>query len=68
MASQTKNLREEVTAVLNVASVDRQDRVIVKLNSGGGTVQGYGLAAAQLARFKVLLTCCLVGFLNCFLY
>ena len=29
-----------------------RDKVIVVLESGGGTVTGYGLAAAQLARIK----------------
>jgi hypothetical protein len=29
-----------------------KDRVVVVLNSGGGTVTGYGLAAAQLDRIK----------------
>ena len=40
------NLRQEVTAVLNFANASRGDEVVVKLNSGGGTVTGYGLAAA----------------------
>ena len=31
----------------------RGDRVVLSLNSGGGTVTGYGLASAQLKRLKV---------------
>ena len=51
-ASQLANLREEVTAVLGFANATRGDEVVLKLNSGGGTVTGYGLAAAQLMRVK----------------
>lgn len=43
-------LREEVTAVLSVATSD--DEVVVILESPGGVVHGYGLAASQLQRFK----------------
>jgi signal peptide peptidase SppA len=52
MASQVLNLREEVTAVLTQADPERGDCVVVRLSSPGGTVYGYGLAAAQLARLK----------------
>ncbi len=52
MASQVAKLREEITAILNLCDVERGDRVIVQLNSGGGTVTGYGLGAAQLERLK----------------
>jgi serine protease SohB len=41
-ATQVEKLREEVTAILNICEVDRGDRVIIQLNSGGGTVTGYG--------------------------
>ena len=51
-ASQTANLREEVTAVLKTADASRGDEVVLKLTTGGGTVTGYGLAAAQLLRLK----------------
>jgi serine protease SohB len=51
-ASQTANLREEVTAVLKTADSSRGDEVVLKLTTGGGTVTGYGLAAAQLLRLK----------------
>lgn len=44
------SLREEVTAVLTVATPD--DEVVVRLESPGGMVQAYGLAASQLLRIK----------------
>lgn len=43
-------LREEVTAVLTVA--ERGDEVLLRLESAGGVVHGYGLAASQLLRLK----------------
>ena len=49
-AHEVENLREEVTTVLNVANKD--DHVLVRLESGGGVVHGYGLAASQLQRIK----------------
>jgi signal peptide peptidase SppA len=49
-ASQVKELREEVTAIIR--SSQPGDEALVVLQSGGGTVTGYGLAAAQLGRFK----------------
>jgi signal peptide peptidase SppA len=52
MATQVNRLREEITAILNIADASRGDRVIIQLNSGGGTVTGYGLGAAQLLRIK----------------
>jgi serine protease SohB len=51
-ASQVKDLREEVTAILTQADPERSDCVVVRLNSSGGTVTGYGHAAAQLERLK----------------
>ena len=45
-----ENLREEVTAVLMVAK--EGDEVVVKLESPGGVVHGYGLAASQLRRIR----------------
>ena len=60
-ASQASNLREEVTAVLRSAKKSRGDEVVLVLNTGGGTVTGYGLAAAQLTRLKdagIKLTIC----------
>jgi len=50
LASAVEHLREEVSAVLAVA--EDQDEVVVRLESSGGTVHGYGLAASQLARVK----------------
>lgn len=49
-ASQVVNLREEVTAIVRQAKPG--DEAVVILQTGGGTVTGYGLAAAQLLRFK----------------
>jgi hypothetical protein len=54
-------LREEVTAVLRQAKTKRGDEVVLVLNTGGGTVTGYGLAAAQLTRLRdagIKLTVC----------
>lgn len=50
MASQVNELREEVTAIVRCARPG--DEALVILESGGGTVTGYGLAAGQLLRFK----------------
>ena len=47
-ASQAAQLREEVTGLLRSAKKERGDEVILRLNTGGGTVTGYGLAAAQV--------------------
>lgn len=47
-ASAVSSLRQEVTAVLAVASVE--DEVLLRLESAGGVVHGYGLAASQLRR------------------
>lgn len=49
-ASSVKNLREEVTAIATIATP--KDEVLVKINSTGGLVHGYGLAAAQLQRLR----------------
>jgi serine protease SohB len=43
-------MREEINAILNVAK--ENDEVLLKLESSGGTVNGYGLAASQLERIK----------------
>jgi serine protease SohB len=58
-ASQVSALRREITAVLTLA--DTYDEVVVRVESGGGTVHGYGLAASQLQRIRdqnVSLTVC----------
>jgi len=49
-ASATDNLREEITAVLG--QVRPGDEVLLKLESPGGLVHGYGLAASQLSRIR----------------
>lgn len=49
-ASATDALRHEVTAVLQVA--EPGDEVLLRLESAGGLVHGYGLAASQLARLR----------------
>ncbi|GMH72314.1 hypothetical protein TL16_g05884, partial [Triparma laevis f. inornata] len=49
-ASQVEELREEVSGICRNAK--EGDEAIVVLQSGGGTVTGYGLAAAQLTRLK----------------
>ncbi len=49
-ASQVTQLREEVTAV--VAAAQDGDEVLLRLESPGGAVHGYGLAAAQLQRLR----------------
>lgn len=49
-AAAVSALREEVTAVLQAAQAE--DRVLLRLESAGGVVHGYGLAAAQLLRIK----------------
>ncbi|MDB6096244.1 MAG: sohB [Francisellaceae bacterium] len=49
-ASEVDNLREVVTAILSVA--EPQDEVLVILESSGGLVHNYGLAASQLQRIR----------------
>lgn len=49
-ASTVSSLREEITAILTIA--EKKDEVLVILESGGGTVHGYGLGASQLKRIK----------------
>lgn len=59
-ASAVENLREEISALLTVAKPN--DEVVVNIDSGGGTVTGYGLAASQLQRIrdhKLHLTVCI---------
>lgn len=50
-ASQVSDLRKSITAVLSMARPDR-DEVMVRLESPGGMVHGYGLAASQLKRIR----------------
>ena len=49
-ASAVASLREEVSAVLLRAT--KQDEVVVTIETGGGMVHGYGLAASQLDRIR----------------
>lgn len=49
-AKEVDSLREEISAIVSVAQ--EGDEVLLKLESPGGVVHGYGLAASQLARLK----------------
>lgn len=49
-ASAVSHLREEISAILTLAA--DTDEVVVKLESGGGMVHSYGLAASQLDRLR----------------
>jgi serine protease SohB len=49
-ASDVDNLKECINAVLTTAS--EQDEVLVVIDSHGGYVHSYGLAASQLARLR----------------
>ena len=58
-ASEVDKLRREITAVLTTAT--SEDEIVVRLESGGGMVTSYGLAASQLDRIrdkKIPLTIC----------
>lgn len=59
-ASAVEGFREAVSAVLLIARPGK-DEIVVKLESPGGMVHSYGLAAAQLDRIKqkgIALTAC----------
>lgn len=49
-AKEVNSLREEITAILAVAR--EGDEILLRLESGGGMVHGYGLASSQLDRIK----------------
>ena len=49
-ASGVDSLRREISAVLGTAR--DEDEVVVRLDSAGGMVHGYGLGASQLARIR----------------
>lgn len=49
-ASGVDHLRVEISALLQIA--DKQDEVLVRLESPGGMVHSYGLAASQLRRLR----------------
>ena len=60
LASQVDALRQEITAILSIATPG--DVVLLRLESPGGSVNGYGLAAAQLQRLRdhhIPLTACI---------
>ena len=50
MATQVESLRDEVSLILNIAKPE--DEVILILESPGGAVASYGLAASQLVRLR----------------
>ncbi|KTD25481.1 signal peptide peptidase SppA [Legionella lansingensis] len=59
-ASQAEELREAITAILSIA--EEKDEIVVRLESPGGAVNAYGLAASQLQRIrnkKIPLTVCI---------
>jgi serine protease SohB len=59
-ASDVDLMRREITAILTMATKD--DEVVVRLESGGGMVHSYGLAASQLKRIRdkgIQLTVCI---------
>lgn len=49
-ASEVSSLREEITAILTITRP--QDEILARVESAGGTVHGYGLAASQLRRIR----------------
>ena len=49
-ASQVDALREEISVVIPAAT--QNDEVLIRLESPGGLVHGYGLAASQLQRIR----------------
>ncbi|TAM10117.1 MAG: protease SohB [Nevskiaceae bacterium] len=49
-ATQTVALREEISAILQVATT--RDEVLLRLESAGGLVHSYGLAASELRRLR----------------
>ncbi|CAL4043007.1 protease SohB [Buchnera aphidicola] len=49
-ASAVSYLRKEISAILSVAK--ENDEVLLRLESSGGTVHGYGFAAVQLQRLR----------------
>lgn len=60
MASQVEDLRDEISLILQVATPE--DEVVLLLESRGGSVAHYGLAASQLQRLRnknIPLTICI---------
>lgn len=59
-ATQVNQLRDEISVILSSATP--KDEVVVRLESPGGAVSGYGLAASQLQRLRdknIPLTVCI---------
>ena len=59
LLSNVENLKEEISAILQ--SETKCEEIVLNLESAGGTVIGYGLAAAQLQRIRdagIKLTAC----------
>lgn len=59
-ASDVELMRREITAILTFAEKD--DEIVVRLESGGGMVHSYGLASSQLKRIRdkgIHLTICI---------
>ena len=50
-ASAVEQFREEITLILSTAKAGK-DEIVIRLESPGGVVHGYGLAAAQLVRLR----------------
>ena len=58
-ATAVKHLREEISTLISTAN--KGDEVVIRLESPGGLVHSYGLAAAQLVRIRdagIKLTIC----------
>ncbi|CAL4042664.1 Probable protease SohB [Buchnera aphidicola (Phyllaphis fagi)] len=49
-ASEVSSLREEISAIISVSK--QHDEVLLRLESAGGTIHEYGLAASQLQRLR----------------
>lgn len=49
-AEEVSDLSKEITATL--ALIDKGDEILVKLESPGGVIDGYGLGASQLKRIR----------------
>lgn len=61
LPSQGNNLIEEISAVLSLPVSQRATEVVLRLNSPGGTVSGYGHMGSQLTRLRkagIKLTVC----------
>lgn len=51
-AKEVESLRDEVSAIIMTETKPENVKVLVKLDSPGGTVTGYGLVSQQLSRLK----------------